>query len=75
LKNPADQILAAAIVGMGFSGIDYLKFPGVLSDLAETVQIREHQVGAFVGGGAPGETDGENFGVQLDASFFAHQFE
>src|SRR2546430_13090678 len=73
-ENFLDEFFSAAVVGMRFSCVDDLKLTGGLGDFAETVEIGKNQVGAFVTSGATREADGEDIGVELEASFLANGF-
>jgi hypothetical protein len=52
---------------MSFAAIDNLDRADLPSDGAQAIGIREEQVRAFVGTGAAGESDGEDFGIELRA--------
>jgi hypothetical protein len=75
VKNTADDVLAAPVVGVRFAGIDNLEMSGVLCDLTQAIQVRKNQVGALVPCRATCKTDGENLFVETKAGFFAHGFQ
>src|SRR5256884_6049711 len=47
----------------------------IFSDLAETIEIGQYQVGALVPGGAPREANRKHLRVQMETGFCANHFE
>ncbi len=64
LHNALDEILTGLVVRVSLAGEDELHGAlFVVHDLRQTVEVREEQVGALVGGEAAGEADGEDVGL------------
>src|SRR5262245_50744148 len=64
--DAANEILAAAVVRMGFAAEDDLQRTNALRDLGKTLRIREDQVGALVRRGATREADREHLWIERD---------
>src|ERR1700676_1319152 len=75
LVNVLDDFLATGIVRVSLAGEDDLEMADVFGNLTETVEIAQNQFGAFVGGGATSETDGEIFGIEFQSGLVANVFE
>ncbi len=58
-KNLADQHLAFFVAGMRFPAVDHLKRAVALANGAQTIEIAEEQIGAFVCGSASREAQNE----------------
>ena len=60
-----NEIAAGFIGWVGLAGEDQLdRAPLVMEQLFQPFEVAEQQGGPFVGGKAPGEADGESFGVE-----------
>ncbi len=75
MKDPANDVFPAAIIGMRLARINNLELAGVLGNLPEPVKIGQDQVGTFVARGAARKTDREGFMIKFQSRFLAHHFE
>ena len=66
-NNPADQVLATLIVWMSLAAINQLDWANITGDVAQPFCILKQQVGTFVGTGATGKTDRQQFWIKLHA--------
>ena len=67
MVDPLDQFLAGLILRMRLAAVDDLQRPYLARKQAEALGVAEKQVGALVGGGAPGETDSHHRFFELDS--------
>src|SRR5262249_58274226 len=67
LNQLADDLPSHLVVGVRLAGEDELH-PAALEQRLDALEIVEDQVAALVGGGATGEADGEDGGIEAHAA-------